>query len=227
MLQRNDVTLEIMNPEAAGLALEGVHQCIRIEPALAPRSESGPGNPVKIEPGKLFLNRNRIEQVNAASVACLLLVVLTQNLKSFRPGEEQIAALAKSGIRAFPVNGEIFREIGHEVMAEKADLDVLRIGKLLTDAAGRPGRRCRLVGRVPFDHGYRAGRRRVGGKKIRNRAADHATPDDDDIAVLVICQDAVLREIRGTYHLPHILESRARPVRSAQVPGVAQPEKLH
>ena len=89
----------------------------------------------------------------------------------------------RTRLKAIAADRERVPDSSHEFDAEPADVDVDRGGELLANRARRErGGRAR-VGRVALDDGDDAAERGVGERERGDRAADHASADDDDMRV--------------------------------------------
>ncbi len=171
---------DIARAERLRLLAQRLHEPVAVEPAFAAGAVRARHEIVDVQPGEFRAQCVAVHQPDIGAEARLQRMVLAQRRIAGRRREKQVAAFVQIDRRPVAVHFEPLAERTQKLDPEQRHLDRQRCRKLLTDRGGRQRRRRLRVRRIALDDGH--GDRRIGGaQKVGDRAADHATADDDDL----------------------------------------------
>ncbi len=150
---------------------------MRVEPALARATERTGCDPVHRQPGKAGLERRGVFQHDVRAFGCLSDVVLPQDRNALRPGEDQIAVLAKTDIG---IVAELLLQPPEQAERELRQADVFADRELLADGGAGQCRGRRRELRVALDQRDRSGEAFLA-QAPGDRGADNGSADDEDV----------------------------------------------
>ncbi len=180
--QADDGRRADLDTQRHGLAPEGAGQAVAVEPTLARTTEGPEGDPLGRHPGEPVVEIARLEELDVGALGTLDRVHLAEGRCMGRRGQVQVAALHEADIdRPLTIDREMCADVAKEREPELRHPDVLGRRELLTDGTRRQRRRRLSVGRVALDDDDATIEPGVGREEVRDRAADDAATDDDDI----------------------------------------------